>query len=93
MFNLDKKNFNVFKIRIIFDIILFIAVFYIPWWVIAVLALIGAFLWPPYLEIFIFGILLDVLYGSNAFPFGGAYGILGAIAIFGIATFARRVIR
>lgn len=79
--------------RIIFDIILLGAVFYTPWWIVAVLAFIGAFICPPYFEIFVFGILIDILYGASAFPLGGVYGILGATAIFYIASYARRAVR
>lgn len=79
--------------RIIFSVVLLGAVFYTPWWIVAILAFIGAFLWPSYFEIFAFGILLDILYGASAFPLGGVYGILGATAIFFIASHARRAVR
>jgi len=79
--------------RIIFDIILLGAIFYAPWWFVVVLAFVGAFFWPPYFEIFFIGILLDILYGASAFPLGGVYGILGAIAIFFIASYAKKAVR
>ncbi|HBB44249.1 MAG: hypothetical protein UW27_C0004G0045 [Parcubacteria group bacterium GW2011_GWA1_44_13] len=79
--------------RIIFDIILLGAVFYTPWWIVAIISFAGAFFWRPYFEIFIFGILLDLLYGASAFPLGGVYGILGALAIFITASYAKKAVR
>lgn len=79
--------------RIIFSVVLLGAVFYTPWWIVAVLAFMGAFFWTSYFEIFAIGILLDILYGASAFPLGGVYGILGATAIFFIASYARRAVR
>ena len=79
--------------RIFFDIILLSAVFYTPWWIVAILAFVGAFFWSSYFEIFVFGILLDILYGAGAFPLGGVYGILGAVAIFITASYAKKIVR
>lgn len=79
--------------RIIFGVVLLVAVFYTPWWVVAILAFMGAFYWPPYFEIFVIGILLDILYGASAFPLGGVYGIIGAIAIFFAASYAKKAVR
>lgn len=93
MSNSNKKIFNVFKIRIIFNIILFLAVFYTPWWIVVALAFIGVFMWPLYLEILFFGILLDILYGASTSPLGGLYGILGAVAILVAVSYARRAVR
>lgn len=93
MFNLNKKISRIVRNRIIFNIILFLAVFYTPWWFVVILALIGCFLYPLYFEIFIFGILLDILYGANAFTLGGVYGILGATVIFLFTSYARKAVR
>lgn len=81
------------KNRIIFGVVLLAAVFYTPWWIVAPVAFVGAFIYPTYYEIFLFGVLVDILYGASAFPLGGVYGILGAIAIFFIASYARRAVR
>jgi len=81
------------KKRIIFDLILVGAIFYTPWWVVAVLAAIGAFLWPLYYEIIAFGILVDILYGAKTLPFGGVFGTIAAVIIFMTAAFARRAVR
>lgn len=79
--------------RIIFDIILLGAIFYMPWWVVAPLAFIGVFLWPMYYEIILFGLLADILYGAHSSFFGGIVGILGAISIFLVASYAKKIVR
>lgn len=81
------------KKRIIFNLVLLGAVFYTPWWVVVILAFIGAYFCPPYYEIIFFGVLVDILYGAGSFPLGGVYGILGAIAIFFTASYARKAFR
>ena len=93
MVNFNKKTSNVVIRRIIFDIILFAAVFYAPFWLVAFFAFLGAFFCPPYYEIFLFGLLVDILYGASSFTLGGLYGILGAIVIFLSASYARMAVR
>lgn len=79
--------------RIIFNVVLLGAVFYMPWWVVAVIAFAGAFLFPLYYEIIAFGMLIDILYGASSFPLGGMFGILGAIVIFFSASYAKKSVR
>lgn len=79
--------------RAFFDIILLAAVFYAPWWGVALLAFIGAFIWPMYYEIFICGLLFDLLYGAHAFPLGGIYGLAGSVIVFFSASYVRRIVR
>lgn len=79
--------------RAFFDIVLLVAVFYTPWWIVAILAFVGAFIWSSYYEIFICGLLIDLLYGAPAFPLGGIYGLVGSVVIFFTALYARRIVR
>lgn len=79
--------------RIIFDLVLLGAIFYTPWWVVVILAFIGAFIWPTYYEIFIYGLLVDLLYGAHMFFFGGIFGIVGSVVIFSIASYAKKIVR
>lgn len=81
------------KKRIIFDLILFGAIFYLPWWIIAILAFIGAFVWPMYYEIIAFGVIVDVLYGANSSTFAGLASVLAAVVILFAASYARRAVR
>ena len=52
--------------RILFDIIGILIVFMFPWWVAFAYGLIGIILFPWYIEIVIFGALIDILYGGTA---------------------------
>lgn len=81
------------KKRIIFDLILLGAIFYSPWWIVAILAFIGAFVWPMYYEIIVFGVIVDVLYGVNSATFGGLAGVLTAIVILFVASYSRKAVR
>ena len=51
--------------RIIYNLIAFVCIFFFPWWVVLVLAIVGIFLFNNYYEAVIFGALLDATY-SNA---------------------------
>lgn len=79
--------------RIIFDLVLFGAIFYTPWWVVAPLAFTGAFLFPSYFEIFLCGLLVDLLFGTATSASYGALGVLGALALFFLAKLAKRRLR
>ena len=50
--------------RIVWDIIVIALVFIAPWWVTLLFGIIGAALFPWYLEIIFFGVLYDVLFGG-----------------------------
>ncbi len=81
--------------RIIFGLILIGTIFYAPWWAVFILAILGAFHFPRYYEVFAFGILFDFLYGITGSIFFG-FGIIGLIVscliFFGIER-AKREIR
>lgn len=48
--------------RVIFDIVLFVSVFTLPWWVPAILALIGMFMFVQFYEFLGVGIIIYALY-------------------------------
>lgn len=87
------KNSNGVKKRIIFDLVLLIAIFYVPWWVIGIAAFIGVFMYPLYYEIIIVGVILDILYGAHLYPISGTYNTLSAIVIFFVASYLRKAVR
>lgn len=87
------KTVNNKSARIAFDIILFGAVFYAPWWTVAILAFAGAFIWPPYYEVFACGLLIDLLYGARTFSLGGIFGIVGSVIIYFLASYAKKIVR
>lgn len=81
------------KKRIIFDLILLSAIFYLPWWIVAILAFIGAFVWPMYYEIIAFGVIVDVLYGANSSILSGLASVFVAVVILFAASYARKAVR
>lgn len=81
------------KKRIIFDIVVLALVFYAPWWLTLATLFVGAYVWASYYEIILFGILLDVLYGSNSVPFRGTIGTVSALVIYFSANYVRKIVR
>ena len=54
--------------RIIFDIVIFISIFVLPWWAIFSIAIVALFFTTyNYIEIIFWGALLDALYGGRIF--------------------------
>lgn len=79
--------------RIIFDLLLLGAIFYTPWWVAALLAFVCVFLIPRYYEILVFGLLVDLLYGTSVSTLYGMVGTVGAVALFFTGEFAKKIVR
>lgn len=70
--------------RIVFDFFLICAIFYLPWWLVAVIAVFGIFYFHSYYEVLVAGILLDILYSvsGNEFSVFSVLGFLTAIILF-----------
>jgi hypothetical protein len=86
-----NKNFFA---RIIVDLLLFVSVIYGWWVVVLVVSLTCLILFANFIEIIIFGILFDALFGNNQNL--GIYGYLGTIvsvAIFGAFSGLNLVLR
>lgn len=81
------------KKRIIFDIVVLALVFYAPWWLTLATLFVGAYVWTSYYEIILFGILLDVLYGSNSMPLRGTIGTVSALVIYFATNYFRKIVR
>ncbi|MFA5997659.1 MAG: hypothetical protein WC791_04225 [Candidatus Paceibacterota bacterium] len=79
--------------RIIVNLVLLGAVIYLPWWAVMVIASIAAFLCAPYYEIVAFGVLFDILYGTNTISFGGVIGLVASVCIFVLANIIGKRIR
>lgn len=79
--------------RIIFDIVLLISLFYIPWWGIGIIAFAGAFTYPYYYEIIVAGVILDILYGAQLFPLGGIYNTISSVIILYFASYIKKSVR
>lgn len=70
------------KKRILFDLILLVLAFCVPWWLTLVLVAVGTFKFPFYGEAVLFGVLIDLLYGTvTSYGFGLA-GFILALGIF-----------
>lgn len=65
--------------RIVFDIFVLVMVLCSSWWVSLCLVGIGAFIFGSYFEAILFGIIVDLLYGT-ATSFG--FGMVGLVAGF-----------
>ncbi len=63
--------------RILFDVIACAAIFFLPWWIGIIIAIIGLFLFDHYLEILFFGFILDSLYS----PQSGQPGQIGQLGL------------
>ena len=50
--------------RVFFDILLFLAVLFLPWWVGVLLAVVGLFVFNNFYEYLIFGVIVFVLYST-----------------------------
>lgn len=79
--------------RIIFDIIILSLVFCAPWWLVFLLAIIGAYIWSSYYEVIVVGMLLDVLYGGSTLYFGGVVYTVSSLIMYFIVSFLRSIVR
>lgn len=48
--------------RFVFDIILLLSVFILPWWFFVIMAVIGGFVFPFFAEMIVIGLVVDILY-------------------------------
>jgi len=70
---------NKMTSRILLNIAIISSVFYFPWWLVATLVVIGAFLFDGFYEMIFIGFLLDVLYGARAEEFYGIWFVFTII--------------
>lgn len=54
---------NPLFFRIALGMLLFGAVFFLPWWIALIVVVIGSMVWPIYYESIVAGGILDMLYG------------------------------
>lgn len=81
------------KKRLFFDLVLLGAVFYTPWWFVAIIAFFGVLFFSSFYEIIVFGALIDFLYGARTLSAMGTMGLLGAVVIFALATYVKKIVR
>lgn len=77
--------------RIIFDIVVFISVFILPWWLSLIVILVGIFVWPYFFESFILAIFLDGFHGISGISFHGhnAFFVLLVSVFFIVSMFLK----
>lgn len=49
--------------RVVFDLILIVSVFFLPFWITAILLVAGTVLFPWFVELFFFSLLVDLVFG------------------------------
>ena len=80
--------------RIIIDLLLLVSVIYGSWIVVLVISLACLLFFTNFIEIIIFGALLDALFGNNQnLGINGYIGTIVSVAIFGAFTGLNLVLR
>jgi len=81
--------------RIIFDILLFLSIFILPWWVVVILAFIGIFIYTQFYEFLGVGIIIYALYaieGSRVIASPVWFPIFISLTYIGIQFMRRYII-
>lgn len=58
-------------IRLIADILIILVILWGPWWLMLTMLIVGILYFPKYYEAFIFGIVIDAVYGTSQSGFFG----------------------
>lgn len=56
-----KKSFSPVR-RVVFDCVLLLSIFLLPWWLVMVVGMIGVIIFGGFYEFIVAGIVLDLLY-------------------------------
>lgn len=82
-------------IRSIADIVLLLAVFFLPWWAVLFLAIALFFAFERFIELFLAAFLLDLLYSAELSRFGGFEFMLslGVVLLYGALSFLKKRMR
>jgi len=86
---------DIFYIRFFYDIALCAGFFFLPWWVLFTLLIIGVLFFKSFLEMPLFLLGVDMLYAVPSialFDFPFFYTVLGCVLL-AISTFIRARIR
>lgn len=84
-----------FKIRIIIDIFIILSIVTCPWWLTFLLVILGLFLFNKFYEAFLFGLILDSLYGISREVFLGKnyISILIVVVLFFLVNWLKKRLR
>ncbi len=69
--------------RTIATVALFLSVFFLPWWITVLLAIVGILFIQNFYEVVVAGLLIDLLYGTDTSLFFGFSAVftIGALAL------------
>ncbi len=73
--------------RVIIDVLIFISILTLPWWLYLILLISLTIYFQFYLEVLFFGFLFDTLYGQNHI------GLIISVVFLGLVMFAKERIR
>lgn len=81
--------------RIIADTILFLSIFFAPWWVTVGLGVLFVFLFPRFWETVLAGLFLDALYYTETSGIYGRFGVftISALILIVVAEKIKKQIR
>ena len=81
--------------RVIFDILIFISVFVLPWWITVPLAFVGIFLFVEYYEFILIGVILYSLYmveGMKILSSPFIYSVIISVIFLGVQALRHYII-
>lgn len=85
---------NIF-IRIICDAVLFLGIFFFPWWIVVFIALFGLFTFRDFIEIIIVASFMDIIFSpySQTISFSSIIFTLSATIIYFVSPFLKQQLR
>jgi hypothetical protein len=81
------------RLRLVLDILLFVAFFFLPWWALFLLALSGLALYPWFGEVVVLGFALDVLFHEPSSGVTPLWMTLLALVLLLLSRLAKRGLR
>jgi len=85
----NQKN-NQILYRVIFDLVFLVGVFVLPWWVTALFLCVLLFVFETYVEIIMFALIFDIVYGvSGIFPFSKYIFTISSVGLYLLVIFLK----
>ncbi|MDD5318433.1 MAG: hypothetical protein PHF79_01235 [Candidatus Pacebacteria bacterium] len=66
-YNFSKNFWQIYGMRLVADIVILFVTFATPWWLGVILGIFATLFFPLYLEVIVFGWILDFIYGGFRF--------------------------
>ncbi len=81
--------------RLVCDATLFVGLFFLPWWLVAAMAIIFLFVFNDFIEIIVLGGLIDIIFSptSQTLSFSSFIFTLSAAVLYFICPFLKRRLR